>query len=195
MGDLTESLNHLFHPESSWLCLYTQVYPVPSAQETSARTGEYWNLLPSLLLSLIHAGTAPGPHVARFRFHFNKVSNNRASQWRRKLLPQGPSREARCARPRRCHELTRELHKQSDHAALVSAVPLSRGTRLGTTRARSPLSAPALIKLFVLRARLVGKLILSNYTDVTAAFQRVIKIWPACFCFHSLMGKKKHKLN
>lgn len=40
----------------------------------------------------------------------------------------------------------------------------------------------ALIKLSLLQARLaVGgvELILSNYTDVTVAFQHVIKIWPA----------------
>lgn len=49
-------------------------------------------------------------------------------------------------------------------------------------------------KLSLLQARLVGKLILSNYTDVTAAFQHVIKIWPASFCFHSLMGKEKTEI-
>lgn len=77
----------------------------------------------------------------------------------------------------------------------TATVPLSRGTRLGTLSTQSLLSAPALIKVSLLQARLVGKLILSNYTDVNAAFQRVIKIWPASFCFHSLMGKGETNWN
>lgn len=69
----------------------------------------------------------------------------------------------------------------------------SQGTRLRTPRAGSLLSAAALIKLSLLQARLVGKLILSNYTDVTAAFQRVIKIWPASFAFILWRARKERE--
>lgn len=101
--------------------------------------------------------------------------------------------EARGAASQRHRRPTREPREQSDHAASWSAVSVSRGSCFMHATSASPLSVVVLITLSLLQARHVGKLILSNYTDVTVAFHCVIKVWPASFSSRS-MGRR-HKLN
>lgn len=129
-----------------------------------------------------------------FWFHFNKVSNNRAPA-EEKTAPAGPFERRDAWGPRGATSWPASFtNNLITHLSSLYCPPCLAGLRLGTPRAGPIVSDGANKIVQAAAGEACWKLILSNYTDIAAAFQRVIKIWPASSCFHSLMGReRKHR--